>query len=50
MSLRSFLEDLRADGVLEEIHEHVSTEYELAMRATGRGPMLFTMQMDTGAA
>ncbi|MDI9617033.1 MAG: UbiD family decarboxylase [Methanothrix sp.] len=41
MSLRSFLEDLRSGGVLEEIHEHVSTEYELAMRASGRGPMLF---------
>lgn len=41
MSLRSFLEELRVAGVLEMVDEHVSTEYELAERAAGRGPMLF---------
>jgi len=41
MSFRGFLEGLRKDGLLKEVHEPVSPILEVTARAWGAGPILF---------
>jgi UbiD family decarboxylase len=41
MSLRGFLDGLRADGLMKEVQEPTSPVFEVANRSSGQGPIFF---------
>jgi len=41
MSLRGFLDELRADGLMKEVQEPTSPVFEVANRSSGQGPIFF---------